>query len=98
MTVAALTRLRNLHNGSQPTNRGCGEILCLHYVDEADAIVLGPDGVEPMTDIPPEHKRIGGGIATLLLVGDKGREWNGGQVYLFGRHFRELRDRQLDRI
>jgi hypothetical protein len=34
----------------------------------------------------------------LFLVGDEGRERNGGKFHLFGRHFHELRDRDPDRV
>src|SRR6266446_6080184 len=35
---------------------GPGGFLCFHDVGEADAVVLGPDGAEPMMDIAPEHE------------------------------------------
>src|SRR5262249_54147044 len=68
---------------------------CLRDVGETDAVILSPDGLQPVTDITPKNERIRGSIPTLLLVGDEGREWNGGQIHLFGRHFRKLRYRDL---
>src|SRR6516225_9394380 len=62
--VPRLRRFSNLHDGSQSANGWCGGFLGFHDFDETETIVLGPDGVEPMTDIASEHKRIRGGLPT----------------------------------
>src|SRR5437667_7001298 len=49
-----------------------------HDVGEGDAVVLGPHIAEPMAHIAPQHERIGGGLAALLLVGDEGEIRHGG--------------------
>src|SRR3974377_1798451 len=77
-SVPRLRRFSNLHDRSQSANGWCGGFLGFHDFDETEAIVLGPDGVEPMTAIASEHERIRGALPTLLLVGDEGRKWNRG--------------------
>ena len=51
-----LRRVRNLYDRSRPADRDPEDFLCIHDVGEADAVVLGPDIAEPMTDIAPEHE------------------------------------------
>jgi hypothetical protein len=51
-------RLRNLDDGAGPTDRRPRRFLCLHNIGETDTIILGPDCVEPMPHIAPEHERI----------------------------------------
>ena len=42
--------------------------------------------------------RCGRGGLRLLRFGDEGRKRNGGEINLLGRHFRELGDRDFDRV
>src|SRR5262249_27243969 len=95
--------LRKLDDGARPTNRRPRRFqylhsTCLHSIDEANTIILGPDCLEPMPHIAPEHERIRGRRPALLLVGHEVRKWNGSEIHLLGSHFNELWDGNLDRV
>src|SRR5262249_25066239 len=67
-------RLRNLDDWPRSAHRWsrkCSRFSCFQNVGEADTIVFGPDCLEPMTHIAPEHERIRGGRSALLLVADE---------------------------
>src|SRR5260370_34184875 len=76
LAKVVLLRLRNLDDWARPADRRPGRFFCFHNVGEADAIVLGPDCLEPMTHITPEHERIRGGPPPLLPAADTGPQSN----------------------
>src|SRR5215510_12834122 len=58
--------LRNLDDWPRSAHRRPRRFCCFHNVGEAHTIVFGPDCLEPMTHIAPEHERIRGGRSALL--------------------------------
>src|SRR5829696_3198182 len=62
-------RFGNLHDWSRSTD-GPGNLPRTYDVEDAGTVVLGPNVVEPVTDIASKHERVRGGIAALLLVCD----------------------------
>jgi hypothetical protein len=56
-----------------------GRSCCGHDFGEMDAIILRPDLVEPVADIPSQHERVGSRLPTLLVVGDEAEIRHGGR-------------------
>ena len=48
--------LRNFHYWTRPDDGFSGGFLRVDDIDEADAVVLGPDSAEPVTDIASQYE------------------------------------------